>query len=189
MCALGKYTPRVLYALVIATMTGLMTGLGVVPYLFRATLPRRLYDAVLGMAGGPMLSAATLGLLAAALERIRPGGRLDPTGLAQVVLGFAAGVLLLIVLERLPHEHAGGHPEHAEQARQGLLISGAMTIHRLPEGFAIGAGFPGGRTRSLCWVLAIAVAFQKACEGAVMGGPLRHPRPSPPPLPPALPPT
>src|SRR5262249_25868158 len=59
-------------------------------------------------------------------------------------------------------------------ARQGLLISGAMTIHRLPEGFAIGAGFAGGGSRSLGWVLAIAVAFQNACEGAVMGAPLRH---------------
>src|SRR5262249_21300513 len=54
--------PRVLYALVIATATGLMTGLGVVPYFFRETLPRRVYDAVLGMGAGLMLSAATLGL-------------------------------------------------------------------------------------------------------------------------------
>jgi ZIP family zinc transporter len=164
----------VLYVLVIATLTGLTTGLGVVPFFFRTTLPRRLYDAVLGMGAGLMLSAATLGLLGAALERVRAAGRLDAGALAQVVCGFAAGVLMLIALERLPHEHAGGHPEHAEHARQGLLISGAMTIHRLPEGFAIGAGFVGGTTRSLGWVLAIAVAFQNACEGAVMGAPLRH---------------
>jgi ZIP family zinc transporter len=162
----------VLYALVIATLTGLTTGLGVVPLLVRPTLPRRLFDAILGMGAGLMLSAATLGLLAAALGRVRPGGQLDVGALLEVVLGFATGVVVLIALERLPHEHAGGHPEHGAHARQGLLISGAMVIHRLPEGFAIGAGFAGGATRSLGWVLAIAVAFQNACEGAVMGAPL-----------------
>ena len=48
-----------------------------------------------------------------------------------------------------------------------------MTIHRLPEGFAIGAGFSTGPDHTLGWVLAVAVAFQNICEGAVMGAPLR----------------
>jgi ZIP family zinc transporter len=181
----------VLFAIVTATLVGLMTGVGVVPFLFRETIPRRVYDAVLGMGAGLMLSAATLGLLAEALHDVRPAGTLDVGVLVQVLLGFAGGVLVLIVMERIPHQHAGGHREHIsrhhdspdsvhphehehhEVVRKGLIITGAMTIHRIPEGFAIGAGFAAGPARTLGWVLAVAVAFQNACEGAVMAAPLR----------------
>jgi ZIP family zinc transporter len=182
----------VLYAIVTATLVGLMTGVGVVPFLFRETIPRKLYDAVLGMGAGLMLSAATLGLLAEALHEVRHEGQLHVGVLAQVLIGFAAGVLALVLMERIPHRHAGGHLEHItrhheamdsvhphehehhEEVRKGLIITGAMTIHRIPEGFAIGAGFAAGSARTLGWVLAVAVAFQNACEGAVMAAPLRH---------------
>ena len=60
-----------------------------------------------------------------------------------------------------PHEHthpgAEVHPhehQHHETVKKGVLITGAMTIHRLPEGFAIGAGFASGSLHSLGWVLA-----------------------------------
>ena len=182
----------VLFALVAALITGLMTGVGVIPFFFRRTIPRRLYDAILGVGAGLMLSAATLGLLSEAVHDIRAGGELDVGALLQVLLGFSAGVLMLVAMERIPHQHAGGHREHIsrhhsvldsvhphehehdEQVRKGLLITGAMTIHRIPEGFAIGAGFAAGPARTLGWVLAVAVAFQNACEGAVMAAPLRH---------------
>jgi ZIP family zinc transporter len=182
----------VLFAIVAATLTGLMTGVGVIPFFFRPTIPRRLYDAILGMGAGLMLSAATLGLLAESLHEVREGGVLQTGVLVSVLLGFAAGVLLLVLMERIPHQHAGGHIEHItrphdamdsvhphehehhEHVRKGLLITGAMTIHRIPEGFAIGAGFAAGPARTLGWVLAVAVAFQNACEGAVMAAPLRH---------------
>jgi zinc transporter, ZIP family len=182
----------VLHALVVATLTGLLTGLGVVPFFFRDTIPRRVYDGVLGVGSGLMLSAATLGLLAEALAEVRLAGALNVPRLLEVLGGFAVGVAILALMERIPHEHAGGHMEHISRAhgsmdsvhphehehhevvRKGLIISGAMTIHRLPEGFAIGAAFAGGASPNLGWVLAVAVAFQNACEGAVMGAPLRH---------------
>jgi ZIP family zinc transporter len=182
----------VLHALVTSLVVGLMSGLGVIPFLFLETIPRRLYDAVLGMGAGLMLSAATLGLLAEALHLARPAGHADPAGIAQVLTGFALGVALLILMERIPHQHARGHQEHIsrhhealdsvhphehehhEEVRKGLLITGATTIHRIPEGFAIGAGFAAGAGHTLGWVLAVAVGFQNACEGAVMGAPLRH---------------
>ena len=184
-----------LQALLIATATGLATGLGVLPFLFRDTIPRRAYDAILGMGAGLMLSAATLGLLSAALENVRAHDVLNSLVLVEVLGGFVVGVLTLATMERLiPHEHARGHHEHIgrahdgpagdslhphehehhEHVRKGLLISGAMTIHRLPEGFAIGAGFAAGVTHALGWVLAVAIAFQNVCEGAVMAAPLRH---------------
>lgn len=176
-----------LVPLSVATVTGLATGLGVVPFFFRETIPRRVYDLVLGLGAGLMISAATLGLMAEALERVQGDG----AALAQVIAGFVVGVVILMLMDRLiPHHHAGGHAEHINHAsadsvhphehehdeapvRKGLLITGAMTIHRIPEGFAIGAGFAAGGGASLGWVLAVAVAFQNICEGAVMGAPLR----------------
>ncbi len=182
-----------LVALLVATATGLATGLGVLPFFFRETIPRKTYDAVLGMGAGLMLSAATLGLLGGALENIRSDGNLQVPVLLEILAGFTVGVLTLSLMERLPHQHAGGHREHishphthttdavhphehehGEHVRKGLLVSGAMTIHRIPEGFAIGAGFAVGESHNIGWVLAIAVAFQNVCEGAVMGAPLRH---------------
>ena len=168
--------PRIL---AIATVIGLAAAVGALPVLSIGSLPRRLYDAMLGMAAGLMLSAATLGLLAHATE-MRPG----PAGITAVVVGFLVGIGVLLLLERLlPHRHAGGHPHHAEESaadaaeadperarRQALLMAGAMTLHRIPEGLAIGAGFASG-AESLGWLLAFAIGFQNLCEGAVTAAP------------------
>ena len=60
-----------------------------------------------------MLAAATLGLLGTALASVKSGGRIDTVGLLLLVIGFAAGVALLFVMDRLiPHVHAGGHHVH-----------------------------------------------------------------------------
>lgn len=184
-----------LTAILVATATGLATALGVLPFFVRPTIPRRLYDGLLGLGAGLMIAAATLGLMREALERVRPGGELDVGVLAQVLGGFTLGVALLALMDRvIPHHHAGGHREHisrphsghgadmshphehehGEPVRHGLLITGAMTIHRLPEGFAIGAGFASGASTALGWMLATAVAFQNICEGTVMGAPFLH---------------
>ena len=87
-----------LYAMVAACLVGLMTGVGVVPFLFRKTIPRRVYDAVLGMGAGLMLSAATLGLLAEALHDVRADGQFDAGVLIQVLVGFAAGAVVLVLM-------------------------------------------------------------------------------------------
>ena len=166
--------------LVIATVIGLATAVGALPVLTVGHLPRRLYDGALGLAAGLMLSAATLGLLAHALE-IRPG----VSGLVPIGAGFLGGIAVLLVLERLlPHRHARGHRDHLDEAhapeadvsperarRQGMLMAGAMTLHRIPEGLAIGAGFASG-AESLGWLLALAIGVQNLCEGAVTAAPL-----------------
>src|SRR5262249_39291805 len=115
----------------------------------------------------------------------------DLPRLAFVLAGFVLGVVALLVLDRLiPHQHAGGHHHHMdhedehsgchhktvdERARHhGLLILGAMSLHRLPEGFAIGAGFASAELRSLGILLTIATAMQNAVEGVVMAAPLKR---------------
>ena len=96
--------------LIAAGATGLATGLGAFPFFFLRRLPRRAYDGILGLGAGLMLAAATLGLLAEALERLRPPGGLSLPHLAKVVSGFLLGVIVAALMDRLiPHRHAGGH--------------------------------------------------------------------------------
>jgi ZIP family zinc transporter len=165
-----------LEALAAALIAGLATGVGVLPFFLTETLPRRLYDGLLGLGAGLMLSAATLGLLTHALEPPVAAARL-----AQVVIGLCAGAALIVVADRLiPHMHAAGHSHahaqhHHEDVRRGYLLTGAMVLHRLPEGFAVGAAFAAGRDgHGLGHLLALAVGFQNVCEGMVMAAPLLH---------------
>jgi ZIP family zinc transporter len=172
-------------ALLAAVMTGLATVLGAVPFAFVRELPRRLYDGILGLGAGLMLAAATLGLLGEALRDLRTDGELDVARLLWVLLGFGSGIALAAAMDRLiPHRHAGGHHQHIghepghdvhdREARRGYAVVGALTLHRVPEGLAIGAGFAMGGPSHLGLLLAIAVGLQNVCEGIVMAAPLRQ---------------
>jgi ZIP family zinc transporter len=178
-----------------AVLSGLATSLGALPFFFVRDLARRTYDGILGLGAGLMLAAATLGLLAEAVRGVHDdGGHLDVGRLALVVAGFVIGVALAAAMDRfIPHHHAGGHHQHlghepghdvhdrAEHdgderrraARHAYAVVGALSLHRVPEGLAIGAGFavPGGSRIGV--ILAIAVGVQNACEGIVMSAPLR----------------
>jgi ZIP family zinc transporter len=176
-----------LQALTAAALTGLVTGVGAFPFFFIRQLPRRAYDGILGLGAGLMLAAATLGLLHEALEGVSGADGLDLGRLALVIAGFAAGVLVASVMDRLiPHSHARGHRHHIAPSRhdehvhdqrveihQSYAIVGALSIHRIPEGLAIGAGFASGHGSRLGWLLVAAVGIQNICEGVVMGAPLR----------------
>jgi len=172
-------------ALLAAVITGLATVLGAVPFAFVRELPRRLYDGILGLGAGLMLAAATLGLLGEALRDLRADGELDVGRLLWVLLGFGSGVALAAAMDRLiPHRHAGGHHQHIghepghdvhdREARRGYAVVGALTLHRVPEGLAIGAGFAMDGPSHLGLMLAIAVGLQNVCEGIVMAAPLRQ---------------
>jgi zinc transporter, ZIP family len=174
-----------LQALLAAAVTGLLTGVGAFPFFFVRQLPRRAYDCILGLGAGLMMAAATLGLLHEALEGVSTPTGVNVSLLMLVVAGFLAGVLVASVMDRLiPHSHARGHKDHLAHAhehdevtppielRQSYAIVGALSIHRIPEGLAIGAGFASEHSR-LGWLLVAAVGIQNICEGVVMGAPLR----------------
>jgi zinc transporter, ZIP family len=176
--------------LVAAAVSGLATSLGALPFVFVRAVPRRVYDGILGLGAGLMMAAATLGLLSEAVHDVRAGGAMDWQRLGLVVLGFIAGVAVATVMDRfIPHHHAGGHhqhlghepghdvhdpPEHDRgAARRGYAVVGALTLHRIPEGLAIGAGFAAPGSAHLGLLLAVAVGVQNVCEGLVMAAPLR----------------
>jgi ZIP family zinc transporter len=179
-----------------AVLSGLATSLGALPFLFVRDLARRTYDGILGLGAGLMLAAATLGLLAEAVRGVREGGSLDVTRLLLVVGGFVGGVVLAAAMDRfIPHHHAGGHHQHLghepghdvhdrevthhetdarASARRAYAVVGALSLHRIPEGLAIGAGFAVPGASRIGIILAIAVGVQNVCEGIVMAAPLRQ---------------
>ena len=182
-----------LHLVAIWVAVGCATTIGALPILVSREVSRAAYDTMLGLGAGLMLAAATLGLLSEALVGVRADGVVHLPLFALVLGGFGCGVALLFGMDRLiPHAHAGGHAEHlhgheesahehchhpspTERARhQGLLIIGAMALHRIPEGFAIGAGFANQHVAPLGVMLAVAVAVQNAIEGAVMAAPLKR---------------
>ena len=61
-------------------------------------------------------------------------------------------------------------------ARHAYAVVGALSLHRIPEGLAIGAGFAVPGASRVGIILAIAVGVQNACEGIVMSAPLRAER-------------
>lgn len=75
------------------------------------------------------------------------------------------------------HVHAAPPGRAAREARtarvQGLLVVGVMSLHRLPEGLAIGAAYAGGGA-TLGLTLVVAIAVQNVVEGMVMAAPLRR---------------
>lgn len=172
-----------------AAISGLATSLGALPFVFLRTLPRRTYDGILGLGAGLMLAAATLGLLGEAVAGVHQGGVLHGGHLALIILGFSVGVGLAAAMDRLiPHQHAGGHHQHLGHApghdvhdhepsaspRRAYSMVGALSVHRIPEGLAIGAGFAAPGAGHLGILLAIAVGVQNVCEGIVMAAPLRQ---------------
>ena len=202
-------------ALIAAMLTGLATGLGALPFLFIRELPRRVYDGILGLGAGLMLAAATLGLLAEALEATRAplGAPAHHGALAMIVTGFIIEMAIAAAMDRLiPHRHASDHHQHlghppghdhhdrhhhlpdhdahdgaapagthagSPELWRGYAIIGALAIHRVPEGLAIGAGFGAGEHARLGLLLSVAVGLQNACEGIVMAAPLRKAGASP----------
>jgi len=176
-----------------AALSGLCTSLGALPFLFLRDLPRRTYDGILGLGAGLMLAAATLGLCAEALAGVNDAAGFHPGQFALVISGFVVGAGIAFGMDRLiPHQHAGGHHQHlghapghdvhdrhdddheAPHPRRAYAVVGALSLHRIPEGLAIGAGFAAPRTSHLGIVLAVAIGVQNVCEGIVMSAPLRH---------------
>ncbi|HVZ85507.1 MAG TPA: ZIP family metal transporter [Polyangia bacterium] len=172
-----------------AAISGLATSLGALPFLFLRDLPRRTYDGILGLGAGLMLAAATLGLCAEAVSRVNEGGVFHLGRFALVVGGFIVGAGLAAAMDRfIPHQHASGHHqhlghepghdvhdrEHTLSPRRAYAVVGALSLHRIPEGLAIGAGFAVPSTSHLGILLALAIGVQNVCEGIVMSAPLRH---------------
>lgn len=154
-------------ALAAVLFTYAMTAAGASLVFFVKKLPERLLTAATGFAAGIMLAASFFSLLLPALEGAQGSGK----GYAALVtaVGFLAGSALILLSGAVfcPKGGRGG---------KGVM-SAAMTLHNIPEGFAVGVAFgsAAGEAGALvaAVMLAAGVGIQNFPEGLCAALPLR----------------
>ncbi|QKW32973.1 ZIP family metal transporter [Actinomadura sp. NAK00032] len=132
---------------------------------------------VLGLAGGLMLGVVAFDLIPESLEMTRQ----RPLGVPAPMIGFAAGFVLLHVVEQAvaihrahedeyaPHVHAhgtgagAGAGAGATGGAGGLLAASALVLHSLVDGLSIGLGFQSGTDVGI--FVAIAVITHDFADG------------------------
>ena len=83
-----------------------------------------------------------------------------------------AGVAAFCILDRLlPHAHMAvlGSKMPGSRRKTALLV-GSMTLHNIPEGFAVASAFAGGP--SLGWLVTLTIALQDIPEGLIVAAPI-----------------
>lgn len=176
---LFEYNP-VFLALLAGCFTWFMTALGSAMVFFFKDIKKNVLNVMLGLAAGIMVAASFWSLLNPALELSHEMGKFSwifPTA------GFLCGGLMLFILDRLlPHMHIESkHVEGVKSSWQrSVLLTLAITIHNLPEGFAVGVAFgalaaePTQAVLNSAIILAIGMGIQNFPEGAAVSIPLRR---------------
>lgn len=178
---LNEFSP-VMAAFLATSFTWLLTALGASTVFFFNTINRRLFDTMLGFAGGVMIAASFWSLLAPAIEMS------DGEGMMKVipsVVGFLAGGGFLFLLDKfIPHLHINFDRNEAEGIKTDwhgtTLLVLAITLHNIPEGLAVGVMFGGaaagieGASFNAAIALAIGIGIQNLPEGLAVAFPLRR---------------
>jgi ZIP family zinc transporter len=175
-------TNAILWTLAGTGFIFIMTCLGsAVVFFFRKEVNRNIQTVFLGFAAGIMMAAAVFGLLVPAIKESESAGQL---AWMPASLGFIAGVIFLLLLDRIiPHLHPGTNTREGlsvSMKRTTLLVS-AVTIHNIPEGMAVGLSFAlaaqssgDAALYSSAIALALGVGIQNFPEGAAVSLPLKR---------------
>jgi ZIP family zinc transporter len=184
-------TGNVSFALLLALLAGLSTGIGsVIAYFIRKPKDWQL-SLILGFSAGVMVYISFAELLHAAIANV---------GFVTANLGFFVGIAFIAIVDILvpheyKHEHVGNSrsssvsqnktrqesevqpsaPLTVEQRsnlrRAGMLIALGIAIHNFPEGLAVFSGaVTGDRTFGL--LVAIAIALHNIPEGISVSVPI-----------------
>lgn len=142
-------------------IAGAATGLGGLALLVMRKIDQRGLGLFMAIAAGMMAAAACVSLL---LPAVRTEGALD----VALAAAFAGYGLMALLDQTLPHEHPVQGLSHAGDStvRTALLMTVAIAIHNLPEGFAVGASagaLPGGSSGT-----ALSIGLQNIPEGLIV---------------------
>ncbi len=169
--------------LLLAFMAGLftwvMTSAGAALVFLFKEINKNILIIMLGFAAGVMVAASFWSLLLPATEIAKEENMVE---WMPVIIGFAAGGAFLILMDKvLPHLHPNskdGSPEGMpSNLRKSILLVFAITLHNIPEGFAVGVAFGAmaneGVTFAAAIVVALGIGIQNLPEGAAVSIPLR----------------
>lgn len=168
-----------LLALMAGFFTWAMTSAGAALVFLFKEINKKILNIMLGFAAGVMVAASFWSLLLPATEIAEQAGMIE---WLPVIIGFSAGGALLMLMDKvLPHLHLNskdGIPEGMpSNLRKSILLVFAITLHNIPEGFAVGVAFGAmaneGVTLAAALVVALGIGIQNLPEGAAVSIPLR----------------
>ena len=155
-------------------LAGLSTSIGAVLLIIFGKPSEKILAVLIGFAAGIMTAISVFELLPEAVELC---------SLTNAVIAFTLGALLMFSFDKLvPHSHlsSSGHlvTENPEKLkvqtpllRTGFLIFLGISLHNLPEGLAIGAGFESSPEAGI--YIAMAIGLHNIPEGLAIAGPLK----------------
>lgn len=171
----------VFLALIATLFTWGVTALGSALVFFFKEINPKVLNTMLGFTSGVMIAASFWSLLSPALEM---AAALDYIPWMVAAIGFLLGGVFLLSADKiLPHVHPNDSTYNAEGIktnwRRSVLLVLAITLHNIPEGFAIGVAFGAigqgdATTMSGAIALAIGIGLQNFPEGAAVSVPLRR---------------
>lgn len=171
---------NILLALAVTTGAGLATGLGGL-LVFATRKPNaRMLAFGLAFAGGAMVYVSLSDILNKSIDAfaLQFG---DARGFSYGTFAFLAGVMLIVVIDRLipnPHERLETDDPFYRQhnrdhiRRVGLLTAAAITAHNFPEGLA--TFFATLADPSVGMPLAFAIAIHNIPEGIAIAVPVYY---------------
>ncbi|MBP5662299.1 MAG: ZIP family metal transporter [Clostridia bacterium] len=147
-------------------------------FFLKNEMSERLHRALVGFAGGIMISASFFSLILPALQQTESLGSLS---LLPVGSGFLVGMLFLLALDVLiPHIHLDKSEEGPKSGlKRTTKLFLAVSLHNLPEVMVVGIVFAGwlfGKENislASAIVLSVGIALQNFPEGAIVSMPLR----------------
>lgn len=152
-------------AFLLSLLAGSATVIGGIFVVLFGRISERFVAGSMGFASGVMLLVSFLNLFVESL---------DLTSYLNVSLAFAAGSVFMIVLDSfLPHLELGkreGGVFMSKQLQSGLLILIGITLHNIPEGVIVSAGYL--HLPQLGILIAVAVFFHNVPEGVATAVPL-----------------
>jgi ZIP family zinc transporter len=154
----------VLMAFSLSLLAGLATGLGGLIAVIRQ--PEKRHTAFLmGLAAGVMLTLSFIDLVNEAWQA---------SGYLVTTIGFGLGALFMFFIDSLtPHIHFGekeDSPFDGKMLKTGLLMAFGITVHNIPEGIAVGAGFM--HLPEFGFLIALGIALHNIPEGIATALPL-----------------
>lgn len=121
-------------------------------------------SAIMGIAGGLMLSVVTFDLIPEAIHI---------SNFNTVLLGIIIGVIFISILDfLLPYSNF--IKRYGNSIKIALLLALGLAAHNFPEGLAIGSGFKGSSI--LGFEIAFVIAMHDIPEGAAVAAPLLNSR-------------
>lgn len=165
----------IIQALIAGIFTWSITSLGALIVCFFKEMNKKILSIILGFSAGVMIAASFWSLLSPSIELSKQLGYI--TWLLPAVGFFIGGIFVLLsdrFLDKILNKQ-----NNKISLKKSILLMGAITIHNIPEGMAVGVAFGGiasnieGMTLIAAIMLAIGIGIQNFPEGAAVSLPLR----------------